>query len=93
MSDYITGDEMAELLISEGGDESATYALDDESHEALIARNRDELARLAPRFGAVVHCYLTDEHAFERKGLIRQVNRHYILTPAGADLVRALRGA
>lgn len=91
MSDYITGDEMIELLIAEGGDEGATYDLLDESHAALVARNRDELVRLTPRFGAVVHCYIDNERAFERAGLIRWVNRYYVLTPAGADLVRALR--
>jgi hypothetical protein len=39
-----------------------------------------------------VHCYLDNEHAFERKGLIRWVNHYYVLTPAGAALVSALRG-
>ena len=43
-SDYITGDDMAALLIGQGGSEAATYALSDDSHGATRARFAELIA-------------------------------------------------
>ena len=99
-SDYLTGDDMIEHLIAgmDGASEGATYAPDDTTREALIARNRELLAGVAPVRGALIDSnafYGGDARALELGGLIATYygpgNLRYYLTDTGAAVAAAVR--
>lgn len=94
---HIAGDDMIALLLSEGGSEAATFAPDDISRDALIARNREIFTR-CPKRDAVIDYYdisMNDHRELEMLGLIRHYpyspGQYYSLTDAGAALGQALR--
>lgn len=96
-SDYLTGDDMIAYLI-DGSSEAATYAPDDFSREAVIARDADAFLDAAPERGALIgmgRVPLWDARRLEALGLI--TFRHfapgqtYMLTDTGAALAAALR--
>lgn len=96
-SDYITGDDMIALLLTEGGDEGPTFDPADRSRDAVIARNRDLFSRPGMARDAVVDYYdvcLLDHDALLSLGLIRLNHacpgQSYLLTDAGAALAAAL---
>lgn len=95
-SDYITGDDMVALLVGQGGSEEATFAPDDMSRDALIARNREIFSR-RPERGALIEYYdisLNDHRELEMLGLIAVYHyapgQYYSLTDAGAALGASL---
>ncbi|RLK22678.1 hypothetical protein DER29_0517 [Micromonospora sp. M71_S20] len=97
MSDLVTGDDMIALLVSEGGDEGATYAPGDRSPEALIARNADVLMAIRnPARGSIVdyHALLGGDE-LERMGYVSRpvytAVACYALTDKGAAVARALQ--
>lgn len=99
-SDYLTGDDMIAYLIDgiDGASEGATYAITDTSREALVARNHELFATVAPVRGTLIYSnsfYGYDARDLELAGLI-VVNYAcpflaYMLTDTGAALVASLR--
>lgn len=98
-SDYLTGDDMIAYLIDgiDGASEGATYDPTDISREALVARNREVFAAVAPVRGALIDAnalFGYDARDLERAGLIRVApGRHlvYGLTDTGAALTASVR--
>lgn len=99
-SDYLTGDDMIAYLIDgiDDGSEGATYAHDDYSRDALVARNGEMFASVAPVRGALIDSnaiYGNDSRHLEALGLIvvNHANRFlaYALTDTGAALAASCR--
>lgn len=97
-SNYITGDDMIDLLIAEGGNEGATYDHADKSIPALVARNADTFNRPGMVRDSVIDYYgmiTSDISALERHGFIRlnhaRPGQSYLLTDLGAAMANSLR--
>lgn len=99
-NDYLTGNDMIAYLIAgiDGASEGSTYAVTDTSREALVARNREVFASVAPARGAVIDSndfFGHDARDLEHEGLI-EVNHSgrflsYRLTDTGAALATSVR--
>jgi hypothetical protein len=99
-SDYLTGDNMIAYLIDgmDGASEGTTYAHDDYSRDALVARNHEILSETNPVRGALIDSnaiYGNDARHLELAGLItvHYASRFlaYALTDDGAALAASLR--
>ena len=99
-SDYLTGDDMMAHLVNgiHAESEAATFAPDDMSREAVIARDAAAFIDAAPERGALIGMGavpIWDARSLEALGLIAfryfAPGQTYMLTDAGAALAKALR--
>lgn len=97
-SNYLTGDDMMAYLIDgiDGASQGATYAPDDYSRDALVARNHEILAATNPVRGALIDSnaiFGNDARHLEALGLITVHHAARFLTYALTDDGAALAGS